>query len=659
MFFLAVFHVIHLSDLHIGRTLALTHYKLLADIKKQINTLNDKNIFLLITGDIIDKGDYTHNYSAAISFFEELKKNTGERIADIQIAPGNHDKDNKHSPYAKFTSTSLQYENETKVQDLEEIFNLQEGCFSEFINLCNKIFEIFGLKKNIDTTNGIEFYNENELNLCFIRINTALITCGNPNEEYRLKIDFSHLKNTITQYQNKKNELGLKDQKMLTFCLAHHPTSFLLPIESQVLNNSLIEEECLNVDFFLCGHTHERSVSNLSNHTRRMTTLVTGIGWNHQTGTSIDSAGKLRHRYSIYTFDENKNVYTVTMRKTTEKGDFAPDSDYFINDEERETQKICYPLEERSQAFISVNNYSPTEKRYIAADNEVINNLQVLSKCLCKYTSDCSAAIENYKHLYFKHLLKNEKIKKDFFEKINSSYEAKMSVKEVMENIINDESIYKENPKILHEQFKSFLLDIVTLLSKYLTPYFGDGVMTRAAIRTYTNTSSKEEKYIPFVYFPKQISPRNAKENGNITGFPREYDWNNSLVQHSYCNQCCPMIYSVNKKYNNFNTDNWEDFIVFVPNFASDIVYQNKTNVGVSHEERPLLSYTFSVRLENKDDYEKNSTEYKQKMKQISNKLFLLEHLKIHEIILNLLIEFRNSLPINIKEFFKTLEKNE
>ncbi len=648
---MAEFHVIHLSDLHIGKKITSTHRKLIRDIKAQTEHFEDNSIFLLVTGDVIDKGNYAECEQNVISFFEQLKAGLGNKVCDIQIVAGNHDKDNSIDPYAKITSTSIQMEQHSS-EEIEELLKLQEKYFEKFLEISNKIFELFGIDKKVESTFGVEFRKHNDSNLSFIRINTSLATCGKKNEEFHLATGSGYIDKIIDTYQTFKAEIESKGEKLLTFCLAHHPTSFLTPEESQKVNESLIDEERLNVDFFLSGHTHERSVSNLSNHTRRMTSLVTGIGWNHDAGVSTRAIEKTRHRYSIYTFDENKNIYTVTMRKTTESGDFAPDSDYFITEEERRTGKLYFPLEERSQAFVSVNEYSPTEKRNIAVDNETVINLKVLSECLRKYVLRCEKLIENYKHLYFRDVLfGDEESRKDFVKMFYSFMEnaERVTLEEMVEKISSDEKVYSRCQEMLHNRFTSFLLDLVLLLPLELSDYFGEEVETRAAFRRYFD----EEKYKPICYYPKDVTPRDTGENGNSSGKPRDYDWESSLVQHSYRNNCRPMIYSVNKKYNNFESDNWEDFIVFVPKLPNSTVFSNKAHIGSVHEERPLLSFTFSVRLKHRDEYEKSSIDYKNKMKRISNKLFLLEFFSIDKIITNLLLNFIKYLPLNAQTYFK------
>ncbi len=67
---MGAFSILHLSDLHISsKAISGTHKKLLEDIREQISD-SDK-VILIITGDIINKGDYK-NIDGVINFFQSL-----------------------------------------------------------------------------------------------------------------------------------------------------------------------------------------------------------------------------------------------------------------------------------------------------------------------------------------------------------------------------------------------------------------------------------------------------------------------------------------------------------------------------------------------------------------------------------------------------------
>lgn len=86
------FTILHLSDLHInqkGERLSILMENLLIDIKQEMKLVD--NIIVVVTGDIVHKGNYNYKENA-IAFFKELKKVLKEKVKDIYIVPGNHDK---------------------------------------------------------------------------------------------------------------------------------------------------------------------------------------------------------------------------------------------------------------------------------------------------------------------------------------------------------------------------------------------------------------------------------------------------------------------------------------------------------------------------------------------------------------------------------------
>ena len=86
------FTILHLSDLHINQTdgrLSLLMQNLLIDIEKEMQLVD--NIIIVVTGDLVHKGNYSYKESV-ISFFRKLYKITKGKVKDIYIVPGNHDK---------------------------------------------------------------------------------------------------------------------------------------------------------------------------------------------------------------------------------------------------------------------------------------------------------------------------------------------------------------------------------------------------------------------------------------------------------------------------------------------------------------------------------------------------------------------------------------
>ena len=87
--------ILHLSDLHImnvNGTYSDILGHLIDDIKEQCSEL--KHIILVITGDIIDKSNYSkENVKIVLDFFMKLQSAIGDKIVGVEITPGNHDKE--------------------------------------------------------------------------------------------------------------------------------------------------------------------------------------------------------------------------------------------------------------------------------------------------------------------------------------------------------------------------------------------------------------------------------------------------------------------------------------------------------------------------------------------------------------------------------------
>ena len=171
------FSILHLSDLHIVDTKNNGTYqsdlnKLIGDIVAQIKENHVVNLIIVVSGDIIDKGDY-NNSGAAIAFFNDLKDKLYQisnlSVIDIQIVPGNHDRE-RTTPTVLF-SQSFQTR-ETSIKDAEE-WNLYEKTNKQFISFANDIEKTFNKKVAMSETFGCEITEVVGNHICFLRIDTA------------------------------------------------------------------------------------------------------------------------------------------------------------------------------------------------------------------------------------------------------------------------------------------------------------------------------------------------------------------------------------------------------------------------------------------------------------------------------------------------------
>ncbi len=695
---MAKFHILHLSDLHICDKITPTLQNLIKAVCEN-KELVDSKLILVITGDIINRGNYTDYENTALDFFKKLKKcfdDNNTNIIDVQIVPGNHDKvidlNQRISSMAMFANEKMPLCEEERIRNneyylptKEEMFQIFENAFSKYLNLCNEILKIFKIKnknnsryfKKYDRTYGAEGFTIDDTNIAFIRLNTALTAFGRPNdsEKFHLELGKAQKDKILDEYSKIKNEIDSKEEDLLTFCLAHHPSAYLLPEESQELNKMLISSDRLNTDFYLSGHIHDGSLSNLSNHNRSMISLETGIGWPDDDNEA--SSNHKNHRYAIYCFDESKNAFYSMMYKTNAVNDFNPDTDYLITEQEKKTGKIFNPLKTRDYAFIPLNSFSDEQSQGLFVDRENINSIKTLFLKTKEFNDKCNQIFSLIECNYIDNLAKNNTTDFDYDSIIElckeillkkSSQNAYSDFNNELRRIVLDNTNY--NKQLLQIHFISFLQHIATEFIKTFSTYFEEDAECRAVFRIYQKYDNALEKedhgdsdihedfFEPICEYPAKTKPRknNKGVSGNTSGRSRRYKYTDSLIEYAYENKRS-MIYSINQDKHYFKPSNWDDFIVIIPEIV-DYSFKNESNKGKKTTVRPPLSFVFSLRIKNsetKGNSKKNKSSYKFKYKKISNRLLLLQFTEIEKIISDLTTSFIEEFNIDIVDFIDNL----
>ncbi len=644
---MAKFFILHLSDLHICDSITITLEKLIYSISKN-KELHNNELIITITGDIINRADYDKYEETAIEFFKQLKKaldNSKINVHDIIIVPGNHDKkteaSNKLFSIAQQSGVDFFDKDNTPshMPSEEEVVSLQSKAFENHLQLCNKIFEIFKIKqknktKTYNSTFGVEKIIINGSDAIFIRINTAISCYGCPGdgEKYHLTVGQHQLDILTKQYKKLKNQCNANT---LTFGLSHHPISYLISKEVTKVNRYLISENLLNVDYFLSGHIHDGSLTNLSNHNRSMVSLETGIGW-----PDSPEGTRNEHRYAIYCFDEEKRVFYTSMFKTNKANDFNVDSDYLLTNQERRNGKIYNPLRTRDYAFISLNDFENSNTQYLFVDSDSINTLKQLFSTIRRFSSFCTRLLYDYAERYIDLLLQDESTSKETREYI---------VKIINESLINNEScnpfetfrksiysIKNLDKKTLYNLFLSYLQHICDSFYENFKDYFADNSECRAVFRIY---SKNDDKYIPICSSPPYSSPRN-KNVANTSGKPREYNYEESLIKYAF-DKKRSIVYSINTEKHYFKPDNWDDFIVIVPE-VENYTFRDQQGRFAS---RPAISFVFSVRLKSTNDQSED------KLIKQAHRLYLLQFSEVEQIISSFLLDFLDQREISMKDF--------
>lgn len=890
---MAEFNIVHLSDLHIkGDYLSATLTNLIKHIEQQ--TRGMKNIILVISGDIVDKGQYMicekQNcgkktlYPVAEDFFKQLKSkledckpydekiqkpdnqnaecmcaseesltelksnstsdtnsqvnNDGipetfsemqkaeyvmvneenariqqqektadenanpqnnrstrcpekvinsdkcwlsRRVIDVQIIPGNHDKDLSQQ-YVIDVSEGFQ---KNEFEGDEAQWEFEERYFKDFINFANKVYAIFELPKKvningdatpyppdnsskygycennnnncenktcgldfsdtgtktedetdtnakrkteykrIETTFGVEFIpmpclsnqidkangkkpNPNDrcdnckdhhpdLTLAFVRMNTALITSGNgEKEKHYLAMGQHQLKVLVNAYQKEYAERIGRHEEILTICIGHHPTSYLKPKEEDIVKEYLLDAEGLNADYYLCGHTHERMISSLSSKGRNVTTLVTGIGWDHRKENPNEAAEgtqKDTHSYSIYTFNEEKNIQISKMFRTNYYGEFKPDDSYYHTPVERELERKSNPLRPDDYPFIQLSS-SGNFVNEIFVDRTILAQIEELRACRNQFEKSCDLVLRemllhNAGEVYKKlqeisgpdELKQNDKSfinSANFMERLGSSITLPLGKQESISSI-NWNALFSEK---IDEFFKDaiktknqlnklqsasndqlpirdclFAQYMEYVCQRFIVSFkdcFADNII-RIVIRRHDNNDE-------FKLFKKHIYSSGKKEiNDSATQNldPKNtYRWKHKdtgvrLITARAYEADKPRIYTLNKELLDFRPNNWEDFIVIAP---KDLGYAYKK--GALEELRPALSFVFSVRLDEEITRNNRFDQNKRLFKNLSNKLYLLEYIEIDKALMNLVKKFKDTVGFRYETFIQNCEND-
>lgn len=179
------FTILHLSDLHInqkGERLSILMENLLIDIKQEMELVD--NIIVVVTGDIVHKGNYDYKENA-IAFFKKLKKVLKEKVKDIYIVPGNHDKV-RNSIDAKIIQ-EYKFEGDVADKFYKDYWKYIMVSFADYQDMVKKIYEIFvdkaKVKKKVKANTYGTFVTEiNDKRICFMAFNTAWSCLGDIDE---------------------------------------------------------------------------------------------------------------------------------------------------------------------------------------------------------------------------------------------------------------------------------------------------------------------------------------------------------------------------------------------------------------------------------------------------------------------------------------------
>lgn len=622
------FSILHLSDLHIVDTKNNGTYqsdlnKLIDDIVVQIKENHVINLIIVVSGDIIDKGNY-ENSRAAIAFFNDHKDKlyliSNLSVVDIQIVPGNHDRE-RTTPTGLF-SQSFQTR-EISIKDAEE-WNLYENTNKQFISFANDIEKIFNKKITTSETFGCEITEVAGNHICFLRIDTAWSEYENQSYK-KLRIGKYQLDCLKEQLDTNRTELQKKGKNIdVTIAITHHPLSWLSPMDEIAIKSLFMKEDFFDVDMLLSGHVHNQSVENLYNHEHSLLTLVTGIGWSQN-----DPQRNKEYRYSIYSLNTFRNCCEIIVRKTNKGNSFDYDYSIYTDRRERLISKLLYPIKIMSNyPFIDVNSLNDINKTGIYVDVNIINRIREMSWIAMDLknifdnllNTHCSYYISQWVDFMPKRTVKR------YRNRLKNQLEI---AKNDISHIIPEEIQNLMKSEITNKNFSSFLIEFCAKCVEKLAFCFSKSVKLRVHFRWLSSNDNYLKLY--------------AKcSDDSISTNLKDLPWKSSMVEAAY-NSNNSVVYSSNEWQSSISTD-WDDFITIAPKFKENIIIiENDDKVK---EERPAITFGISVKgeMNNKDTIV----------------LYLLSYLKIEKLISDVLESYVNVFNVNMKRYLKYLrEKKE
>lgn len=637
------FYILHLSDLHIkntgtkkglSSTYSIALKKLITDIVEQ--TKEKENIIIVISGDIIDQGDYDAHKDAAIKFFKKLKEGLNDKVHSLVIVPGNHDK-------TRTTVNSLISKSHIEV-DLkldnnpycEEEWQVYKDAYSGYFELLKEIHDIFELDLEIENSFYTKLVNINNVNICFVCIDSSWCSHSS-NDNRKLRIGDYQFKKINNEYKSIKSELEEIDSDIdLTIAVSHFPLNWLNVNEEQLCNDYFLSEEFLNVDILMCGHVHDFSVVNYFNHNHSLLTLVTGIGWGIDNPTEEKNQN---HRYSLYTLNLFYNSCDIVMRKTKGDGNFDYDYSVYAGENEIRDNKLRYPLKvKESNAHIRVNSLEPSNTKSLFIDKALLEKIPSVSKAISLFSTNISGIYNRYKDTLIKKMLSakfpnydeyNSNVAKEEKEMYNTTLDAINGYFYENKNLSQELETLLIGIKRIND-FNGFLNEICTSTVVEISECFSETTYIRAHFRWHNNDDDKDE-------YPMLCQYSNLPESEKKDGM-QSIKWG-GLIEPAF-NTKEPIVYSANKLSNSIETS-WDDFITIIPTFSN---YSHDIRITQrKRESRPVLTFGISI---------KNPI-----TKQDNLILYLLGFLRFDHVLTTIIDDYMRLFKISAEDYLSEIQK--
>ena len=599
------FSILHLSDLHIfakksGEYSSKDLSLLIDDVSEQLRNSHVTHLIVVVSGDIIDRGDYKNN-GAAIKFFDDLYKKLATdndiSIVDIQIVPGNHDRE--LSSVIKMCSIASK---QNGLDDSKE-WQIYKDNSIEFLKMVNAIYDIYG-KKNIDRTFGCERISINDSKVCLIRMDSAWCACDSKTDKRNIRFGKYQISELYEEYQ----EVIEKDDVDVTIAISHHPLSWIYPEEEELIRDYMMKEKFMNVNLLLSGHVHEQSVENLYNHEHSLISLVTGIGWGEKRPSEISE-----HRYSIYTINALRNCCEIKVRKTKSTGKNGFIDDYSIYTEgEIINKRIFFPVNMTgSYPIIPINSTDADNLSGIYLDEKIMEKLISVMNDNNEFRTKCQRTFLRYQRAYLENWYNSEE---------NQNIESGIKNFPDFDQKLSGFPISNEEK---WELFTGYISELCQNAAEIFSKSFTKGAILRIHFRHLTIKDKS-------ISYPKMIAW--IAKNGKCESYSdnmQNIGWD-GLIRAAYKSNKS-LVYSANEWKNPITTV-WEDFLTLT---VHSIKYTNREEKYGQKGEYPVLSYGISYK--NSEDIWNDSLI-----------LYLMSYLKIEQQLSSLIDNFIDYFGIDL-----------
>lgn len=588
--------ILHLSDLHIddkGCSYSKLLKALLNDIAKQIESVQDKGLVIIVTGDIIDHGN-KNAIENAKKFFKKLKEITAEKFNSIYIVPGNHDKKrteiNSYLVSAYRSVHNDEYDEYFKdcKQTIWPIHKdtYNKSGYSELSNyIYNELFKMAEMNDIIDNTYGVKVDIVNGRRICFVLLNTAW-SSFDERDIRRLILGRFQIDEIMEKFHKLTDEVEID----LTVVIGHHPIECLCGTEQDKLFSYLISYNELSANVYLCGHTHDRTVINWSNNRHAINTLMTGFGWPEHPDVRVHD-----HYYSIYEFNFDLNALDIYVRKTNDGSGFIPDLSIYTGEGQSSIDKLVRPIRfQEAQGTVELSSADEKSYRITYASSDFLQYSKFFFDKIQELLIDAKYTTEVYK----KEFLSTLKLPRALFDEGKYLVELlnNNNLSEVVEELSVEQknqicNVLKYNSDAIYNKFQSFIQrlcqrmheELVVEKSKNKTVRFHFRYLADKSLNIYTTLCAS--------FYSFKGSDDDDKPSDIKYGDLLESTFNN---KKSGC-----LIYSLNKEAcDNKLKSKWKNFITVVPKFERN-TYTKKFG-RKSEKNYPLI--TFGVTTNNSED---------------------------------------------------------